>query len=185
MTSVKEILQQILSDPRYQENIEYGRPRSGHPEGKVSCHIAELEANLDALAARGISESDYWKLKFLIHVHDSFKKEAKPDAPILDPKSHATLAREYASQFTSDPDLLNMIQFHDLNYALWKEFHATGSYDRARFEKLLETIQNWDLFLRFLIIDGNTPGKDRSKLLWFINEVRKHRETIIDESWVL
>lgn len=182
---MKEIVQQILDDPRYQENIEYGRPRPGHPEGQVKYHIAELEANLDALATRGISEADYWKLKFLIHVHDSFKKEARPDSPILDPESHASLAREYASQFTSDADLLNMIQFHDLNFALWKQFHATGSYDGAHFETLLQTIQDWDLFLIFLIIDGNTKGKDRSKLLWFINEVRKHTETIIDESWVL
>jgi len=182
---MKEILQRILSDPRYQENIEYGKPRSGHPEGKVKYHIAELEANLDALAARGISEGDYWKLKFLIHVHDSFKKEAIPDSPILDPQSHATLARVYASQFTSDVDLLNMIQFHDLNYALWKQFDEKGLYDWARFEKLLETIQDWDLFLMFLIIDGNTTGKDRSKLFWFIKEVRRHRKTDIDESWIL
>jgi len=113
MKSVKEIVQQMLNDPRHQENIEYGKPRSGHPEGKVRYHIPGLEASLNSLAARGISEGDYWKLKFLIHVHDSFKKEAKPDAPILDPERHATLAGVYASQFTSDADFLNMNQFHD------------------------------------------------------------------------
>ena len=49
----------------------------------------------------------------------------------------------------------------------------------------MEAIQDWNLFLIFLIIDGNTQGKDRSKLIWFINEARKYKETFVDESWVM
>lgn len=173
-----------MADPRYQENIEYGEPRSGHPEGKVKFHIAELEVNLGKLSSRGISEEQYWKLKFLIHVHDTFKAKAIPDSAIMDPKSHASLARKFASEFTNDEDLLNMIQLHDLNYALWLQFDRTGSYDIQRFENLLETVRDWDLFLMFLIIDGSTKGKEHSKLIWFINEVRKYRQTIVGESWV-
>jgi len=37
----------------------------------------------------------------------------------------------------------------------------------------------------FTIVDGCAPGKDRSKLVWFITEVRKHRLTRVDETWVL
>src|SRR6266498_4915138 len=185
LSMYKEAVEQIKADPRYQANIEYGEPRSGHPEGKVKYHIAELEENLEGLKSRGISDDEYWKLKFLIHVHDSFKKEAVPDVAILDPRSHATLAREYASQFASDIDLLNMIQFHDENYALWKQYRAAGSYDDQRFKKLLGAIADWDLFLMFLIIDGSTKGKERSRLIWFIGEVRKHKQTFVDESWIL
>jgi len=181
---MKAIVEKILADPRYQKNIEYGEPRSGHPEGKVKYHIAELEENLDKLAARGISEQQYWKLKFLIHVHDTFKADAIPDSPILSPNSHASLARKFASEFVDDADLLNMIQFHDENYALWKQFESTGSYDVQRFETLLQTIQNWDLFLMFLVIDGNVQGKDPRKTGWFINEVRKYKRTVVDESWL-
>ena len=182
---MKEIIAKIMSDPRYQKNIEYGEPRSGHPEGKIKYHIAELEENLEKLVSRGISEQQYWKLKFLIHIHDTFKADAIPDSPILSPNSHASLAREFASEFVDDPDLLNMIQFHDENYALWKQFAATGSYDTQRFESLLNTIPDWDLFLMFTIIDGCTEGKDPAKTGWFINEVRKHKNTMIDESWLL
>jgi hypothetical protein len=182
---VREILEQILADPRYQRNVEYGEPRPGHPEGKVKHHIAELEGNLEKLKARGISEADYWKLKFLIHVHDAFKAEALRDARIVDERSHATLARKYASQFVADPDLLNMIQFHDVNYALWVQFDKSGTYDVRRFQNLLGTIQDWDLFLKFLILDGSTKGKDTGKLVWFIGEVRKHKRTVVDENWVL
>jgi len=182
---MKEIIEKIVADPRYQKNIEYGEPRSGHPEGKVKYHIAELEENLEKMASRGVSEQHYWKLKFLIHVHDTFKSEAIPDSPILSPNSHASLASRFASEFIDDDDLLNMIQLHDVNYALWLQFDRTGSYDLQRFESLLETIQDWDLFLMFLIIDGNTKGKDPRKTGWFINEVRKYKSTVIDESWLL
>ena len=181
---MKEIVQRIISDARYLKNIEYGEPRAGHPEGKVSYHITELEENLEKLAPRGISEEQYWKLKFLIHVHDTFKADAIPDSPILRPNSHASLAKKFASEFTQDADLLNMIQFHDVNFALWKQFAATGFYDTARFSSLLETIMDWDIFLLFLIIDGSTQGKDPAKIRWFITEVRKHNETMVDESWL-
>ena len=181
---MKDIVARIISDPRYLKNIEYGKPRSGHPEGKVKFHIAELEANLEKLAPR-ITDEHYWKLKFLIHVHDTFKADAVPDSPIKSPNSHASLARNFASEFTDDVDLLNMIQFHDVNFALWKQFAAKGSYDTDRFHRLLDTIIDWDLFLMFLILDGSTQGKDPDKVRWFIGEVRKYKETIVDESWLL
>lgn len=162
---MKDIIEKIIADARYQSNIEYGEPRSGHPEGKVKYHIAELEENLERLASHGISEEQYWKLKILIHVHDTFKAESIPDSPILDPNSHASLAKKFASEFIEDEDLLNMIQFHDVNFALWKQFAATGAYDVQRFKNLLETIQDWDLFLMFIIIDGITKGKTLTRLV--------------------
>jgi len=181
---MKEIVERVLADPRYLRNIEYGEPRSGHPEGKVKYHIAELELNLEKLAPR-ISEEQYWKLKFLIQIHDTFKADAIPDSPIESPNSHASLARKFASEFTDEADLLAMIQFHDLNFALWKQFAATGSYHVERFSRLLDTIMDWDLFLMFLIIDGCTQGKDPDKVRWFIAEVRKHKETFVDETWLI
>jgi hypothetical protein len=182
---VKNIIEKIIADPRYQKNIEYGEPRSGHPEGKVKYHIAELEQNLEKLGIHGISEEQYWKLKFLIHTHDTFKAQSIPDSPIINPTSHASLAKKFASEFIDDEDLLNMIQFHDVNFALWKQFAAMGTYDMQRFENLLETIRDWDLFLMFMIIDGSTKGKDPDKIRWFIGEVRKYKGTRFDESWII
>lgn len=181
---MKEVLERIVSDPCYVKNVEYGEPRPGHPEGKVKNHIAELEQNLERLAAR-ITEARYWKLKFLIHVHDTFKADAVPDSPISSPHSHASLARRFASEYTDDADLLNMIQFHDVNFSLWKQFAVTGSYDTGRFQSLLQTIKDWDLFLIFLILDGATRGKDPKKVKWFVEEVRKTMPTVVDESWIL
>ena len=115
---MQQVVSRVISDPRYLKNIEYGEPRSGHPEGKVKYHIAELESNLEKLAPR-ISEEQYWKLQFLIQIHDTFKADTTPDSPIESPNSHASLARKFASEFTDEADLLAMIQFHDLNFALW------------------------------------------------------------------
>lgn len=184
---MKDIIEKIMADPRYRKNIEYGEPRPGHPEGAVKNHIADLEANLEEMQRLGRiqSDEDHWKLKFMIHVHDLFKAEAEKNTPTLHPRNHASLARRYASQFIDDADLLNMIQYHDENYKLWKEYQQNGSYDTERFQSLLEAIQNLDLFLLFIIIDGCTKGKVQQKLVWFIEEVGKYRKTRVDATWVL
>jgi hypothetical protein len=181
---IKRITEKLMTDPRYLKNIEYGQPRPGHPEGKVRFHITHLEKNLEQIARRGISSSTYWKLKFLIHVHDTFKAEADQDVPILHPRSHATLAREFASRYIDDLDILNIIQFHDQNYFLWLDYSQNGCYDQAAFQQLIDAIQDWELFLIFTIIDGRTKGKDISKLVWFIDEAKKHITTRVDSSWV-
>ena len=134
---MKKIIDLIKANPRYQKNIEYGQPRPGHPEGKVKFHIADLEANLEALKVKGISQENYWKLKFLIHTHDSFKAEAEKDTPVLDTRNHATLAKEFAKQFTNDTDLLNMLQFHDENYKLWQEYLQTRHTQRRAISEFI------------------------------------------------
>ncbi|MDP1544844.1 MAG: hypothetical protein Q8L87_02395 [Anaerolineales bacterium] len=184
---MKDIIEKIMADPIYKKNIEFGEPRYGHPEGKVKYHIADLESNLEELKKQGRirTEEEYWKLKFMIHVHDLFKADAGKDTPTLHPRNHAFLASKYAAQFIDDTDLLNMIQYHDENYKLWKQFIETRSYDLERFQNLLSTIRNWDLFLLFIIIDGCTNGKDHSKLGWFIAEVGKYKTIRVEPSWVL
>ncbi|HJS17204.1 MAG TPA: hypothetical protein VJ785_00540 [Anaerolineales bacterium] len=182
--TMRETLGKILADPIYLRNIEYGEPRPGHPEGKIKNHIADLELNLEQLKSRGISSSEYWKLKFLIHVHDTFKAESEQNVPILHARSHASLARQYASQYTDDQDLLNMIQFHDMNYSMWLDQLHKGSYDTKAFQVLLDTIQDWDLFLMFNIIDGRTTGKDTTKLVWFIDEAGQRKSTRVNSTWI-
>lgn len=181
------LTEQVIADNRYKKNIEfqYDRTLPGHPEGKVKYHIEELEANLERLKHRLPKKEYYWKLKFLIHVHDTFKgEEADATVPNDHPRSHESLARAFASEFTDEADMLNILQHHDENYTLWKQFKNNGQYDDKWFQYLLSTIQDWDLFLVFTIIDGHTVGKELEKLAWFIGEVRKFKQTKVDESWV-
>jgi hypothetical protein len=160
----------IIQDSRYQRNLDWGESRPGHPEGTVRAHIREIERNLEALCAR-LSEPDYWKLKLLIHAHDSFKAEAERGVAITDPKSHASLAREFLATHCPDADLLAMVQYHDEPFALWRQFHAKGKYNQERFATLLSTINDWNLFLAFNIVDGCTEGKGREPLVWLFKVV--------------
>jgi hypothetical protein len=166
----QSIVCRITSDPRYQANLDWGRPRRGHPEATIRAHIAELEGNLEKLKP-SLSESDYWKLKLLIHVHDSVKPDCERCVAITHPKSHASLARAFLAEFCDDTDLLAIVQSHDEPYALFRQFKARGTYDETRLARLLENIKDWNLFLSFVIIDGCTDGKSREPLRWFFGEI--------------
>src|SRR6266851_4454685 len=177
---MKKILEKIKSDPRYIRGVLHGLPRPGHSEGSVVNHLIDLDANLEKLKPL-ISEEEYWKLAVLIHVHDTFKCEAKPDSPIKDPQSHASLARLFLSEFTNDIDLLQMVQYHDEGLALYMQsmtpLGPKGSYNQRRMRDNILTIKDLELFLMFTIIDGYTPSKEHVKIRWFVDEVNCHIKT--------
>ena len=164
------LLTAIQRDARYRRNLAWGEPRPGHPEGSIQAHVAELERNLERLRPR-LSEAEWWKLRVLVHVHDTFKGEAAEGVRITDPRSHASLARAFLAEFCGDEELLNAVQFHDEPYALWRRVHAGHPLDQGRFDALLALIRDWSLFLAFLIVDGSTDGKSREPLRWFFGEM--------------
>jgi hypothetical protein len=163
------VFEKILADERYRRNLDWGKPRSGHPEGTIRAHIAELEQTLDRLRPK-LSDEEAEKLRILIHVHDTFKPDATEGVAIRDPRSHASLARAFLAEFTDDAELLNLVQFHDEPYALYKRSRGRVP-DATRWNALLHTIRDWDLFLAFALIDGSTAGKSRDPLLWLMKHV--------------
>jgi hypothetical protein len=172
-----KILSKIMSDERYVEGVKYGRPRPGHDEGTIAAHIEDLEQNLLRVNTK-ISGEEFWKLAILVHVHDTFKGSAVKDSPIMDPKSHASLAREFLKEFLDDSDLLDMVQFHDENRALYMQVEDRGKYSQKRLlERVVERIKDIDLYLIFTIIDGYTPSKEHKMLRWFVDQVNLHRAT--------
>lgn len=160
----------VICDPRYVANLDWGEARPGHPEASVRAHIAEIEPNPDRLRSR-LSNEEYWKLKLLIHTHDTFKAEAKPGVPINHPESHSSLARAFLASHCDDADLQAMVQYHDEPFALFRQFESKGKYNEDRFNSLLTAIKDWNVFLAFNIIDGCTAGKSREPLEWFFREV--------------
>jgi hypothetical protein len=167
--SYLHILKNIQSDERYQNNLDWGQPRDGHPEGTLRAHIEELEANLERLSPQLQSE-ERDKLRILIHVHDSFKPDSQPGVSIMHPNSHASLAKSFLSEFCDDHELLTMVQFHDEPYALWRQKYFRGHMNEERLTSLMEAINDWDLFNAFLIIDGCTIGKSRTPLEWWFQQ---------------
>jgi hypothetical protein len=166
----RKTFEALTCDPRYLVNLDWGEARPGHPEGTVRAHIAEIEPNLERLRLK-LSDDDYWKLKLLIHTHDSFKAESKAGVPITDPKSHASLARAFLESHCDDGDLLAMCQYHDEPFALYRQFESKGKYNHDRFNALWKAIRDWNLFLAFNIIDGCTAGKSREPLHWLFREL--------------
>ncbi len=170
----QELLETVLHHPKYRENLDWGRPRPGHPEGSIRAHIDELERNLGALEV--CSESvEFVKLRLLIHVHDTFKKDAKSGVAIADPRSHASLARAFLADLGGEDDLLAMVWLHDEPYALYRQAHQKGAANPERVQRLLETIQDWELFLKFIVIDGWTDGKSRAPLDWALRNLAEPR----------
>jgi hypothetical protein len=184
MRDYKEIFAAITSDPRYQRNLDWGKVRPGHPEGTIRAHIAELERNLERLREK-LSETDYWRLKVLVHTHDTFKGEARPGAPIAAPNSHASLARAFLAEFCDDADMLAMVQYHDEPFALWRQVKLKGRLNEERLDALLTNVRNWNLFLAFNIVDGCTEGKQRDSLRWLFRQVAERVESTFTEADIL
>ena len=78
MIDYRQAFATVVADPRYLANLDWGEAHPGHPEGRFG-DIAEIEPNLEALRPK-LTDEEYWKLKLLIHVHDSFKAESRPGA---------------------------------------------------------------------------------------------------------
>lgn len=173
MNDYPQLFESITNDPRYHANLDWGQARAGHPEGTVRAHIAELENNLQRLRPC-LSEDEYWRLRVMVHTHDTFKAEAQKGVPILDPRSHASLARAFLAEFCSDVDVLAIVQYHDEPFALWRQVQAKGTCHEDRLAALLENIRDWDLFLAFCLIDGWTEGKGREPLHWLFELVALH-----------
>ena len=170
MIDYRTAVENVTRDSRYLANLNWGEARPGHPEGTVGAHIMELEANLERLRPR-VTEEECWKLRLLIHTHDSFKAEAARGVAICDPASHASLARAFLQAYCDDSDLLAMVQYHDEPFALYRQFESRGACNHERSAALLSAISDWNLFLAFNIIDGCTAGKSREPLRWWFGEI--------------
>ena len=163
MSQGSDLFKAITRDPRYQQNAAWGEPRPGHFEGAIAAHIAKLERNLETLRPKPSEDND-WKLKILIHTHDPFKAEARHGVPSSCPASHASVPRKFLSEFSQDPDSLAVLQYHSEPFVLWRKFRFKGRSNQDRFNRLLQNISNWDLYLAFITIDGSTKGKTREPL---------------------
>lgn len=184
MMNYEAILAAIMADERYQKNIGWGFPRPGHPEGTVKAHIDELEENLETLGPR-LSQLEISRIRLLIHTHDTFKGEAKSGVAVTNPHSHASLASRFLAEFCDEADLLNMVQFHDEHYAVFRKAKPDGSFDEVRLGELFLKIRDWDTFLAFVIVDGCTRGKTPAPVEWLMSKALGLVPTRIDPSWII
>ena len=165
-----ELERAVSEDPELLAGWAWGKPREGHPEGSVGSHVRDLLAALDA----GDDDPEARSLlRFLALVHDSFKYRVHEWLPKTGSNHHAARARSFAERFTGDERLLATLEHHDRPYALWRKMQRRGELDEERFEQMIETIPDPQLFLRFIELDGSTEGKKPEPVEWFREELRR------------
>jgi hypothetical protein len=160
----------IASDERLLEGLAWGKPRSGHPEGRVGAHVGQLLETVDEWDPPEPLRSE---LRFLALTHDSLKGEVKDFLPKTGENHHAMRARRLAERYTDDERLLATLEQHDRPYAIWRKMKRKGRLDERALEEMLEHIPDKPLFLRFVELDGSTEGKNPEPVEWFRGELEE------------
>lgn len=163
----------IMNDPEWMEGADWGWPREGHPEGKVIFHIQEVLANINRLNP---NPEDRKKLRIIGLIHDTFKNKVDFNQPRVGENHHAMFARRFAEKYTSDPDILDIIELHDEAFNSWRKGEETQKWEKAeeRLQKLLErlgTPERIQLYYDFYKCDNETGSKNQSCIQWFEGRV--------------
>jgi len=162
-----EIEHQLILDLEFREGLFWGKPRYGHPEGKIIFHIAEVLKNIDLLKVDKTTRS---QLRLIAYLHDTFKHIEDMNRPRDWSKHHSAIARRFAEKFISDEKVLNVIEHHDEAFYSWRAQFVYGKKEKgeARMQRLLENVKDsLQLFYLFFKCDTRTGDKNQKPLLWF------------------
>jgi len=154
----------LAADPTLREGWAWGKPRSGHPEGTVGAHVADLLRTIDEWGEAGRRREE---LRALALIHDALKFQVSYARPRAGSNHHAMRARRAAERHIDDERLLATIELHDRPYGVWRKLERTGKFDTDRFGEMLARIPDLDLFRRFVELDASTEGKYPEPLEWF------------------
>lgn len=161
----------IASHVDFIEGCSYGKPRSGHPEGKVIYHIKEVLDNIDKFYGDDEDRND---LRFIALVHDTFKHRVDKNQPKVGDNHHGAIASKFARKFRDDFRLIRIIELHDEAYNSWRKGSRRGDWYGAerRAKKLIDELNlldGLDLYVKFYHCDNATGDKEQENYEWFIN----------------
>lgn len=161
----------FLADPEFQQGLMYGKPRFGHPEGKIVYHIREVLDNVDRL---GVTDERRRELRIITFVHDTFKHCEHKGRPRDWKRHHAVLARKFLEKFTPEKRLLKVTELHDEAYYAWRAVHLYDRPDLGQ-ERLVKLVHQLDdalqLFYEFFVCDTRTGDKVQAPVKWFAQAV--------------
>ena len=143
-----DLEKKILSDEDFRKGITWGKPRKGHPEGQVMYHIGHVLKNVDLYSTPGNRE----KLRLISIIHDSFKYKVDSTKPKNGDNHHAVIARRFTEKYSTDTELLEIIELHDEAYNAWCLGDRDGKWEQAesRAKKLIERLgESLELYLIF------------------------------------
>jgi len=163
-----ELEHKLLSTTEFQEGMVWGKPRFGHPEGKVVFHVAEVLENINRL---NLASRDRELLRLIAYVHDTFKyQEESFEHPRKWEQNHARIARNFMEGYIDDVFTLNLIEHHDAAYFAWRNIFLYQQTEKGfeRIEKLKSCFKDrFQLFYLFFKCDTRTGDKNQAPLKWF------------------
>ena len=164
-----DLERRLAEDPVVQRGLGWGEPRSGHPEGSVEAHVAELLETIDDWSE---PEPRRTELRFLAIVHDALKYRVRNWLPKAGENHHAMRARRLAEKYTDDERLLATIELHDRPYAVWRRSRRGSARERRALDDLVRRIPDMALFMRFVELDASPQGKNPEPIDWLRGELR-------------
>ena len=167
-----DLEKKLIHHPEFIQGLQWGTPRYGHPEGKVVYHIAEVFSNIDKL---NTTPHIRQQLRLITLVHDTFKFKEDRSTPRDWSRHHAVLARQFAENFISDPQVLNIIELHDEAYYSWRLEHLFQQTQegRNRMQDLLFKVKDYlQLYYLFFKCDTQTGDKNQKPVKWFEQTVK-------------
>lgn len=154
----------LSHQPELLDGLAWGKPRKAHPEGAVGAHVAQLLKLIDDDGEEGERRE---LLRLTALVHDAFKYQVSDLKPRSGENHHAMRARRFMERYSGDERLLAMIELHDRPYAIWRKMKKKGRLDRDALDAMLDRIPDYELFLRFVELDGSSEAKDPEPVRWF------------------
>lgn len=158
---------QLLELPEFREGLNWGKPRFGHPEGKVGLHVREVLDNIEKLYLKPAIRT---KLRTLALVHDTFKFQEVKTMARGKRVHHGKIAREFMSKYTDDAALLDILELHDESFYIWRMLELKNDVHGAmpRLKKLLESLgESLPAYFLFFKCDTETGDKILAPLRWF------------------
>jgi hypothetical protein len=162
-----DLEKRIAADPTWQQGVSWGIPRTGHLEGPIKYHIADVLANLDRQC---LNDEERRALRLVALVHDTFKYQVDETRPRIGKNHHAYIARKFAEHYIDDPVLLDIIELHDEAYNSWRLGAYKGRWQHAieRVDHLLKRLgPSLPLYVHFFYADSHTESKNQDPVIWF------------------
>ena len=157
----------LLETPEFKEGMNWGKPRYGHPEGKVGLHVLEVLSNIENLHIDKATRSN---LRLLAFVHDTFKFQEMKSLAHGKRIHHAQLARDFLTNYVDDKNLLDILELHDEAFYIWRQLELKSDLKGAmtRLKGLFNRLDDaLPLYFLFFKCDTETGDKTMAPLRWF------------------
>jgi hypothetical protein len=170
----------LLATPVFRDGLLWGEPRFGHPEGTVAYHVYEVLNNIALIP--GLSTADRTNLRLIALAHDAFKYAEDRARPRNLSKHHGVLARRFMESYTTERDVLDILETHDDAYYHWLYRHRTPS--PRHLSSFLDRIGHClQLYYLFFKCDTQTGDKIQAPLRWFEKEISGINVVVFKPFW--